>query len=157
MTHEAELRIAMRRFPAGVAVVTVALDTQRVGLTVSAVTSLSLDPPLVSVAISRQAAMHELLAESQGFSLSLLSGDQVGLAQHFARGVPPIAMWEGIELHRSDGPPLLSGASAWLDCALVDEFSTGDHTLFVGGVTRTELGRSGGGALAYVEQEYVVA
>ncbi len=146
----------MRRFPAGVAVVTVAVDAQRVGLTVSAVTSLSLDPPLVSVAISRQAAMHELLAESQAFSLSLLSGDQVGLAQHFARGVPPIAMWEGIELHRSDGQPLLSGASAWLDCALVDEFSAGDHTLFVGGVTRTELGRSSGGALAYVEQEYVV-
>ena len=146
----------MRRFPAGVAVVTVAVDRQRVGLTVSAVTSLSLEPPLVSVAISQQAAMHELLAQVKTFSLSLLAGDQEGLAQHFARGVPPIAMWEGIELHRDDGAPLLSGATGWLDCALVNEIAAGDHTLYVGGVTQVELGRSGAGALAYVEQEYVV-
>jgi len=147
----------MRRFAAGVAVLTIGLNNQHVGLTVSAVTSLSLEPPLVSVAISRQAAMHELLAESGSFALSLLAGDQAGLAQHFARGVPPIAMWHGIELHRADAPPLLAGARAWIDCALVNEIPAGDHTLYVGGVTRVELGRSSGGALAYVEQEYVVA
>lgn len=145
----------MRRFAAGVAVVTIALERDRVGLTVSAVTSLSIEPPLVSVAIARQAAMHELLAEAGAFSLSLLSGDQQGLAQHFARGVPPIAMWDGIELHRTEGSPLLAGARAWIDCALVDEHTAGDHTLFVGGVTRVELGTGSRGALAYVEQEYV--
>ena len=156
VAEEPELRDAMRRFAAGVAVVTIALERQRVGLTVSAVTSLSLEPPLVSVAISRQAAMHELLADSDAFALSLLAGDQAALAQHFARGVPPIAMWHEIELHREEGAPLLAGARAWVDCALVNEVPTGDHTLFVGGVTAVELGTSAGGALAYVEQEYVV-
>lgn len=146
----------MRRFPAGVAVVTMADEYQRVGLTVSALMSLSLEPPLVSVAISQQAAMHELLAQVKTFSLSLLAGDQDGIAQHFARGVPPIAMWEGIELHRAEEAPLLSGATAWLDCALVDAIALGDHTLFVGGVTRVELGRTGAGSLAYLDQEYVV-
>ena len=146
----------MRRFAAGVAVLTIEVDNRQVGLTVGAVTSLSLEPPLVSVAISRQAAMHELLAESGAFALSLLAGDQEGLAQHFARGVPPIAMWQGIELHRESGPPLLAGARAWIDCALVNEMPAGDHTLYVGGVTRVELGRASGGALAYVEQNYVV-
>ncbi len=156
VAEEPELRDAMRRFPAGVAVLTVALERQPLGLTVGSVSSLSLDPPLVSVAVSRQAAMHELLADAGSFALSLLAGDQEGLAQHFARGVPPIAMWEGIDLHREQGPPLLDGARAWIDCALVDEIALGDHSLFVGGVTAVELGRTSGGGLAYVEQEYVV-
>ena len=146
----------MRLFAAGVAVLTVAPGEQRLGVTVSAVTSLSLEPPLVSVAISRQAAMHELLAESGAFALNLLAGDQEALAQHFARGVPPIAMWHRVELHRDEGAPLLAGARAWIDCALVNEIPAGDHTLFVGGVTGVELGSTGAGALAYVEQEYVV-
>jgi flavin reductase (DIM6/NTAB) family NADH-FMN oxidoreductase RutF len=152
---EPELRDAMRRFAAGVGVLTIATERERVGLTVSAVTSLSLEPPLVSVAIARQAAMHELLPEAGAFALSLLAGDQEGLAQHFARGVPPIAMWEGIELHRSEGAPLLADARAWIDCALVNEHPAGDHTLYVGGVTGIELGSDAGGSLAYVEQEYV--
>src|SRR5215210_3932552 len=88
-----ELRRLMRRFPSGVAVVTVDADGERLGLTVGSLLSLSLEPPLVGVAISRQAAMHELLRRAGGFALSLLAGDQEAVAQHFARGVPPLAHW----------------------------------------------------------------
>ena len=155
MASKPDLREAMRRFAAGVAVLTIATERERVGVTVSAVTSLSLEPPLVSVAIARQAAMHELLPEAGTFALSLLAGDQERLAQHFARGVPPIAMWHGIELHRSDGAPHLAGARAWIACALVNEHPSGDHTLYVGGVTCIELGAEVSSALAYIEHSYV--
>ena len=61
-----DLRAVMRRFPTGVAVVTVDAGGQRVGLTVASLVTLSLDPPLVGVAVARQAALHELLREAGG-------------------------------------------------------------------------------------------
>ena len=87
----------MRRYPVGVAVATVEVDGDRLGLTVSSLVSLALEPPLVGISIWRQAALHELLREAGGFAVSLLAGDQLELAQHFSRGVPPIAMWHGID------------------------------------------------------------
>src|ERR671937_539745 len=89
----------MGRFPAGVAVVTVDAGGQRVGLTVASLVSLSLEPPLVGVAVRRDAALHELLRDAGAFAVSMLAAGQERLAQHFARGVPPIALWEGVPLH----------------------------------------------------------
>src|SRR4029450_6055552 len=115
----------MRRFPTGVAVVTVDLEGERLGLTLSSLVSLSLEPPLVGVSIAHEAAMHELLHQAEGFAVNLLAGGQEWLAQHFARGVPPIAMWHGIATREgAAGAPLLVGALGWLECRLVDETST---------------------------------
>jgi flavin reductase (DIM6/NTAB) family NADH-FMN oxidoreductase RutF len=134
-----ELRAVMGRFPAGVAVVTVELP-QRVGLTVASLVSLSLEPPLVGFAVRRDAALHELLRDSGELAVSLLAEGQEGLAQHFARGVPPIALWEGIPLRDATGPPQLDGAVAWLTGRLTQEHETGDHTFFVAEVERAEPG-----------------
>jgi len=131
----------MRRFPAGVAVVTVDVEGERLGLTVGSLVSLSLEPPLVGVSIAHQAAMHELLRRAGGFAASLLAGGQEWLAQHFARGVPPIGMWHGIATREgAAGAPLLVGALGWLECRLAGEHPTGDHTLFVGEVLSAEAG-----------------
>jgi flavin reductase (DIM6/NTAB) family NADH-FMN oxidoreductase RutF len=130
----------MRRFPTGVAVVTVDAGGQRVGLTVATLVTLSLEPPLVGVAVSRQAALHELLREAGAFSVSLLAAGQEALAQHFARGVPPIAMWAGIAVEAGDGAPLLSGAVGWLRCALRSETAAGTHTFALGEVEEAQGG-----------------
>ena len=71
-----ELSAVMRRFPAGVAVVTVDREGQRLGLTVASLVSLSLEPPLVAISIAQQAALHELLREAGGFAVSLLAAEQ---------------------------------------------------------------------------------
>jgi flavin reductase (DIM6/NTAB) family NADH-FMN oxidoreductase RutF len=145
----------MRGFPAGVAVLTVDVEGERIGLTVGSVVSLSLEPPLVGVSISRQAAMHELLRRAGAFSLSLLAGDQESVAQHFARGVPPFAHWHGIRTREGAArTPLLEGALGWLECRVAAEHEAGDHTLFVGEVVSAELGR-GGAALVRVGGGYV--
>jgi flavin reductase len=134
----------MRGFPAGVAVLTVDLEGERLGLTVGSVVSLSLEPPLVGVSVSRQAAMHELLRRAGGFALSLLAGDQEAVAQHFARGVPPLAHWHGVATREgAAGAPLLDGALGWLECRVAREHEAGDHTLFVGEVVAAERGRDG--------------
>ena len=135
-----ELRAVMGRFPAGVAVVTVDDGSQRVGLTVASLVSLSLDPPLVGVAVRRDAALHELLREAGTFAVSMLAAGQESLAQHFARGVPPIALWERIPLRESQSPPQLEGAVGWLRCRTLAEHDAGDHTLFVGEVETAEPG-----------------
>jgi flavin reductase (DIM6/NTAB) family NADH-FMN oxidoreductase RutF len=124
-------------------------------LTVSALVSLSLEPPLIGVSVSRQAAMHELLREAGGFGLSLLAGDQEGLAQHFARGVPPFAHWHGIATREgAEGAPLIDNALGWIECRLSAAHDAGDHTLFVGEVLAAEHGRSAP-PLAYLGQRYV--
>jgi flavin reductase len=149
-----DLRELMRNVPAAVAVVTVDVEGERLGLTVASLVSLSLEPPLVGVAISRQAALHELLRRAEGFAVNILSGEQERLAQHFARGVPPIGLWQGIDVRPEPGPPLLEGAFGWLRCRLLDVRETGDHSLFVGEVTSVESG-STADALVYLRQRYV--
>src|SRR5437588_12579256 len=110
MSDGEELRALMRRFPAGVAVLTVDVDGERLGLTVGSLVSLSLEPPLVGVGVNRHAAMHELLRRAGGFALSLLAAGQEDLAQHFARGVPPIALWHGVATRAgAAGAPLPGG------------------------------------------------
>ena len=111
-------------------------ENQRLGLTIGSLIGLSLDPPLVGFAVSRQAAMHELLREAGGCAFSLLAAGQEWLAEHFARGVPPIAMWHGV----ANEPGANGGALAWLECSLAGERAAGTHTLFVCDVLRTELG-----------------
>jgi flavin reductase len=146
----------MRGFPTGVAVLTIELEGKRLGLTVGSALWLSTEPPLAGVVVSRAAAMHELLAEAGAFALSLLAGDQEAIAQHFARGVPPIAMWEGVEWRPgTTGAPLLDGSLGWVECRVADRFPAGDHTLFVGEVVSSERGRSTS-ALVYADGGYRV-
>ena len=152
MDAGAEQRALFRRWPAGVSVVVAEVDGRRHGLTVSSLVSLSLDPPLVGISIAHQASLHELLRDAGEWAASLLAGGQEKLAQHFARSVPPIALWNGIEL-RDDDPRLLAGASGWLVARTVDELRTGDHTFFVGEIVSIEEG-SAADSLTYVHRGY---
>ena len=149
-----DLRAVMRSFPAGICVVTVKLEGQRTGLTVGSLVSVSLEPPLVGFALGREAQLHELLRGAGEFGVSLLRGDQEGVAQHFARSVPPIALWSGIELREDvEGPPLLAQALGWLRCRVTAEHPVGDHTFFVGQLVWAEVA-SRDPALVYVREGY---
>jgi flavin reductase (DIM6/NTAB) family NADH-FMN oxidoreductase RutF len=138
-----------------VAVLTVDVEGERLGLTIGTLVPLSLDPPLVGVSVSRQAAMHELLRNAGGFALSLLAHDQEAIAQHFARGVPPFAHWHGIATRaQAEGAPLVEDALGWLECRTAAEHETGDHTLFVGEVLSAEVGRPAA-PLVHVDRRYL--
>lgn len=150
-----ELRAVMRTFPSGVAVVTVDLEGERIGLTVGSLVSLSLDPPLVGLAVSRQAALHELLRQAGSFGVSLLGEGQEELATRFSRGVPPIALWTGVAVREGLRAPLLEGSLGWLECDLRSDQTVGDHTLFVGEVVSAEAG-SPGRPLVHLDQRFVV-
>ena len=136
----------MRRFPSPVAVVTTVLDGERFGLTVGSLVSLSLSPPLVGISIGKESSSHEPLRRAGGWAASLLSSAQAHLAQHFARsGIPPVALWVGVDVRDSARGPLVADALAWLECHTVSEHEAGDHTIFVGEVESTALGTNSQG------------
>jgi flavin reductase len=148
----ADQRALFRRWPAGVSVVVAEVDGRRHGLTVSSLVSLSLEPPLVGISVAVEASLHELLRDAGEWAASLLAGNQEQLAQHFARSVPPLVLWNGIDL-RDDDPRLLTGASGWLTARTVDELRTGDHTFFVGEILSIEEGNAAT-SLSYVHRGY---
>lgn len=151
-----ELREVMRRFPAGVTVVTAEHEGERTALTVGSLVSLSLEPPLIGISISRQAPLHELVRRSGRFAVSVLSAEQADVAQHFARsGIPPLAMWTQIRSRPgTSGAPLIEGALAWLECRVWAEYDASTHTFFVGELLASEAGASSR-PLVYVDHQYV--
>jgi len=149
-----ELRALFREVPSPVGVVTVEAGGNAAGLTVDSLVSLSADPPLIGVALGRHAALHELLREAGAFAISILASDQEQLARHFARGVPPIAHWTGVETTSGElGGPLIDGALGWIECRLAAEHDVGDHTLFVGEAASVRRG-PGREALVHLRRAY---
>jgi flavin reductase (DIM6/NTAB) family NADH-FMN oxidoreductase RutF len=148
-----EFQALMRWVPHGVAVLTVDSGGERLGLTVDSFVSLSLDPPLVGISLALSASLYEVLREAGAWSVSMLAADQDHLAQHFARSIPPIALWDGIAV-REDDPHLLVGAVGWLQARTVQEVAAGDHTVFIGELLSIEQG-PGRGALVYLHRDYV--
>jgi flavin reductase (DIM6/NTAB) family NADH-FMN oxidoreductase RutF len=152
-----ELREVMRRFPAPVAVVTTALEGERFGLTVGSLVSLSLQPALVGISIGKDSSSHEPIRRAGAWTTSLLSGMQAHVAQHFARsGIPPVALWNGVDVREGKRGPLVENALAWLECRTISEHDAGDHTIFVGEVESTELGATGPG-LVYRDGSFLPA
>lgn len=143
----------MRRYPAGVSVVGVDFEGERFAVTMGSLVSLSLEPPLVGISVGKQNALHELLRRAGAFGVSLLSAAQDDLASRFARGLPPIALWQGVAVRDEAGPPRLEGALGWLRCVVWAEYDAGDHTFFVGEVESVELGADGP-PLVYLQSAY---
>ena len=149
-----DLRSVMRLFPSGVCVVTADADGDRIGVTIGSLVSLSLEPPLVGIAVGKANALHEVLRAAGAFAVSLLRGDQADIAARFALGMPPALLWDGLDLRNgTTGAPLIAGALGWIECRLDAEHEVGDHTLFVGEVIAAEEGQRGTG-LVYREHDY---
>ena len=150
-----DLRSLMRLFPAGICVVSANAHGDRIAVTVGSLVSLSLEPPLVGISIGRNLALHEVLRSAGTFGASILRGDQADVAEHFARGAPPIVLWHGVATRDGvTGAPLLADALAWIECRIWAEYDAGDHTLFVGEVVALEEGETGP-ALVYRGHGYV--
>ncbi len=134
---------ALRSVPTAVAVVSASDGVNVHGMTASSVTSLSLDPPLVLVCVKRDSRILPMIRASKYFGVSFLNDHQRHVAPHFALPQRPsgAAQFHGIP-HRAGrfGVPILSEASAWLECGLWCEYPGGDHTIICGLVTGAAAG-----------------
>ena len=148
-----EFRRALGHFASGVTVVTSRSEDGRpLGITVSAFSSLSLDPPLILICIDKRASLHDHLKEGGHFAVNILAEDQELISRRFASKVED--RFEGIGYREGDmGAPLISGALATIECRIVHSYPGGDHTIIVGEVLATEV--SNGRPLAYFRGGYV--
>jgi flavin reductase (DIM6/NTAB) family NADH-FMN oxidoreductase RutF len=130
-------RRVLGHFVTGVTVVTALDGDQPFGITVNALSSVSLEPPLVMVALDRRRFLTPIVRAAGRYAVNVLSEDQQALSDCFA-GAPVTpgrdhfcgAAWHPGTL----GLPLLDGAIATLECTVVQTFSAGDHDLFIGRV-----------------------
>jgi flavin reductase (DIM6/NTAB) family NADH-FMN oxidoreductase RutF len=152
----AEFRWAMGHFATGVTVVTsVGQDGEPVGTTASAVSSLSLHPPLVLVCFDRSSLTLRAIRAHGAFVVNVLAAPQRHLSANFARrGVA--AAWDGVR-HRpgSTGSPRLDGVLAALECTVENSLPGGDHEIVVGRVHDVEVTSDGAAPLLYWRGSYL--
>ena len=121
-------RGVLGHFATGVVVVASTGPDGPAGMAANSFTSISLDPPLVAFAADNASTTWPRLRTAGAFAISILGGDQEGLARGFAsRGVD---RFQGVTWHHSpQGHPVLDGALAWLDCRIETVQPAGDHEL----------------------------
>jgi flavin reductase (DIM6/NTAB) family NADH-FMN oxidoreductase RutF len=131
----ASFREALARFASGVVVVTGHAPEGPVGFTVSAFSSVSLEPPLVLFCVGKTASAYDGILAAPQFGISVLEAGQAEIAAQFARhGVDRFA---GVALRAGAGVPLIEGAVAQLECRRHALHDAGDHTIVVGEVLRS--------------------
>jgi flavin reductase (DIM6/NTAB) family NADH-FMN oxidoreductase RutF len=148
-----DLRAVMRFVPHNVGVLAVDHEGNRMGVTISSLVSLSLEPPLVGISVGKQASLYELLRHAGRFSVSVLGDGQEELARRFAAGRPPIIHWDGVDVREGRFAPLIEGALAWIEATTRAEHDAGDHTLFIADVVSVERGPAPS-ALMYRDRSY---
>lgn len=127
----AQQRKIFGQFATGVTVASTRVGDESWGMTANAVTSLSLDPPLVLLAVVRGTQSHTWFCEGRCFALSILAADQEALSNRFAGKGPKD--FSGLSTTTAvTGAPILSEALAWVDCQLESVLPGGDHDILVG-------------------------
>ncbi|MEN9902179.1 MAG: hypothetical protein RL651_843 [Pseudomonadota bacterium] len=131
-----DLRVALGRFPTGVAVIT-ALDADglAIGLTVSSFNTVSLEPPLVVWSLQLSSRHLTTFDTTKRYAINILSQDQAEVSNLFASSLDnafdAVAWAPGLS-----GVPLLAGCCAWFEVENFQQLDGGDHRLYLGKVSR---------------------
>ncbi len=144
-------RKIMGQFATGVTIVTTDGEAGPHGLTANAVASLSLDPPLVLVAVEKRAHSLEYLKKNRCFAVNILRLDQEAISRRFA--TPGPKDFTGLNIATASTPaPILTDCLAFVDCRVVEILPGGDHDIFVGEIVAGEY--HGGEPLLYFAGGY---
>ncbi|HKV83146.1 MAG TPA: flavin reductase family protein [Ktedonobacterales bacterium] len=151
----ATFRAVMSRFATGVTVATTCQGEQRIGITVNAFTSVSLDPPLVLICIERASVVHDMFVKSGVFAVNFLSADQEAISTGFAASTPErYENFCGVASHPVvTGAPVFDTCLAFVDCRVVNTYDGGDHSIFLGRVVALANGE--GLPLLYYRSRYL--
>jgi flavin reductase (DIM6/NTAB) family NADH-FMN oxidoreductase RutF len=138
-----DFRRALGQFATGVTVVTVESTPGHVhGMTANSFTSVSLEPPLISVCVAEQAHLLPLLKGKRLFGINVLKEDQQKLSEFFAIARQPTAEEENMDVRffwTSQNIPLMENVLCQISCRLHSTHLAGDHTIVVGEVLSAAL------------------
>ena len=145
-----QLRQAMRAWTTGVTVVTATHEGKRHGMTVNSFTSISLEPPLISVALKKLTHTHELIEKSGEFAITILASTQSDLSDRFAGKMTGITdRFNDLETETLlINAPLLKGGLAHFNCRVENAITIGENTLFIAEVIAVS-GEAEGDPLVY--------
>jgi flavin reductase (DIM6/NTAB) family NADH-FMN oxidoreductase RutF len=152
-----DFRSAMRHLAGGVSVITVGRGKDITGMTVTSVSSLSVDPPTLIVSINRESSTWPLLKRHGFFGVNILTADQMDVAERFTGkgGLKGADRFAGAQWNtRVSGTPLLVGALAAIDCQAEDIIERHSHAIVIGRVLDMEISKRTA-ALAYWQGRYV--
>ena len=125
-----EFRKLLGRWTTGVTIVTARSGEKVHGMTVSAFTEVSLDPPLVLVCCDKSSNTHLLMAEGGVFAVNILARDQTALSNKFASKKEEWQRFDGLAWDTEvTGAPILPGTVAALDCRVVGPPPARDHQI----------------------------
>jgi len=147
----AAFRDVIRHLASGVTIITSSLQGEPVGLTATAVCSVSATPPILLVSVTTSSRTAQGIAESRVFAVHLLRHKNRGHAEQFAsRG----AHFEGVAYSMEKNVPLLSQVLGWFLCEVEQAVPAADHMIFVGRVVRCELEDKLPDPLLYFDRSY---
>lgn len=159
---EQSYREVLTRYATGVTVVTTLEETpdgpQPWGTTVNSFTGISLDPPLVMVAIGRERSIHPIIERTNRFGVNILGEDSQELSDCFAgapSALPRSAFCDASYALGEAGLPVLDAAIAYLCCGVERVIEAGDHTMYLGRVIETGCRDETGWPLLYFRRRYL--
>jgi len=137
----ARFRRLMSRWASGVSVVTARDGARDYGMTVNALLSVSLSPPLLLVSLSSDADTTPVVERTARFAVSFLSSAQRAVSERFARVAPPEEKFLGVAVSRGAlGPAWIDGSLGWAECRVRSVTPAADHRLIVGEVEGVGFG-----------------
>jgi flavin reductase (DIM6/NTAB) family NADH-FMN oxidoreductase RutF len=152
-----DFRKAMRQLTGGVSVVTAGRGRDISGMTVTSVSSLSVDPPALIVSVNRESSSWPLVKCYGFFGVNILTSDQIDIAERFTGkgGLKGADRFAGARwTTRASGVPLLVGALAAIDCEVEDIVERHSHAIVIGRVLDVAVSARTA-ALAYWQGRYV--
>ena len=152
-----EFRGAMRALAGGVSVISVGRDDDISGMTVTSVTSLSVEPATLLVSVNRLSSSFPLLQRYGAFGVNILTAEQLDIAERFAGkgGLKGAERFAGAEwVTRATGVPLLTGSLASIECDVEEVIERHSHAIVIGRV-RSVLTSVPSTALTYWNGQYV--
>lgn len=140
---DASCREYYRKLTAGVAVVTACGASGWSGTTVSTLTSVSMDPPIVLCCLARESRTLAAIRHARCFAIHLLSDDQPDLAERFSRSPSDGSRFveTGYEVRLIRGTPVIAGALAVGWCDVHSLVEVGDHFVVYGRLSAVRVGR----------------
>jgi flavin reductase (DIM6/NTAB) family NADH-FMN oxidoreductase RutF len=133
-----QFRAALGAYPTGVTVVTAIGENGPSGATANAVTSLSLDPPMMLACLDRGSRTLTSVRAQGRFGVNAMAAGQEELARRFAGKDAEAEKWQSVEWSESEELPRLRGALMWVACELRDLIDGGDHLILTGNVLAAE-------------------
>lgn len=149
-------RSAMRKFPATVTIVTANDGVTDHGMTVTAVTSVSMEPPSIMVCLNNRTRVHEMLLGQKFFAVNVLRREHGILSDAFSGKVPPEKRFELSTWRRhASGVLQLMDAHSSVVCRRVAALPFGTHTIFIGEVLTADVDMdTGSQPLLYENGQY---